>query len=258
MEDRETPSTCNRSMQNAVRNLRAEEKRCAWCGASGVLVSTTKKQLPSYRHVLNKETMAILSEKLRKGELTEVKRTVNQCPRCGSGSLRYMRKRGEYLCKSCGTAFENPIRAEEPTGRISREDWDVFWKENSAEIKKRAKDALIKARRESIEKDGEMLLCKRCFYARHNGYDLCPSCKAHYKRPEYGACWECFKQTAEGKVLAEKYEVVEFRHPECDTVFMVKRLYLDDPDLPKLVCEELCNRSKDECLALKEMKKGSA
>uniref|UniRef100_A0A7C3ISW5 Uncharacterized protein n=1 Tax=Candidatus Methanomethylicus mesodigestus TaxID=1867258 RepID=A0A7C3ISW5_9CREN len=257
MEEKGTPSTYNGSMQNTGCNTYSEDKRCAWCGAAIGLVSTTKRQLPSYRSILNKETMSILSEKFKKGELKEVKRIVNKCPCCGSGSVRYRKKMGKYFCQSCRTEFENPIYAEEPTGRISREDWDVFWKENSSDIKKRTKELLRKAKQESIEKDGEMLLCRRCLYARHNGYDLCPSCKAHYKRPEYDACWECFKKTAEGKALAEKFEIVEYSHPECNMVFAVQKHFLNDPELAKLVCMALCDRSKDECFALKKMKKGS-
>ncbi|GAI98355.1 unnamed protein product, partial [marine sediment metagenome] len=49
----------------------------------------------------------------------------------------------------------------------------------------------------------------KCAGARLHGLNLCPECKAHYKKPRFKTCWGCFSKTDEGKEWIENRAKLE-------------------------------------------------
>ena len=47
--------------------------------------------------------------------------------------------------------------------------------------------------------DGAMILCKKCHFAFHRGYYLCPVCEKNYARVRYRQCSKCHKKEQGGK-----------------------------------------------------------
>jgi hypothetical protein len=64
------------------------------------------------------------------------------------------------------------------------------------------------SKKEYISLEGGIGLCKPCHFAVGKHLHLCPICKQHYffkKRNRELMCWECFKKTEFGQVVANYY-----------------------------------------------------
>ena len=91
-------------------------------------------------------------------------------------------KRKELLkdaCQQCGTK-EKPLQLHHTHKYIPTDPW-ARW------------------RYENLLDKGIITLCKKCHEMLHNGFDLCPSCKADgiitYKPVGYPLCSDCISKT---------------------------------------------------------------
>lgn len=70
------------------------------------------------------------------------------------------------------------------------------------------KNSLTDLEYESFE--GTIILCKRCHFALHRGWHLCPVCKKRYARLFYGQCSRCHKkEQKEQRKFDEEMDRVE-------------------------------------------------
>jgi ribosomal protein L37AE/L43A len=223
-------------------------KQCQWCGTVDHLVMHNQNPPPGYSNLLRHASAELLQRKIQEGKFHTQRLRRLVCPDCGSGSLRRREtKKPQYKCQGCRSEFEIPKFEEEDTGRLSREDWEMFWGEFGSELRQDALESKKRLEMESGSLENYIVLCSRCHMAARNGLTLCPVCHHGYRRPGREMCWECFKKTERGSEIAKLYEKEEMTHPWCGKKFSIEKRWLQLLSEPGIICEEICDLGPGEC-----------
>jgi ribosomal protein S27AE len=203
---------------------------------------------PSYSQIMRRLSAELLEQKVKEGEYTSVKEEKRSCPSCGAGSIRSRAsKKPRYVCQQCRSEFEEPNFEIIDTGRIPKEEWNSFWAKYGPGIKARSLEEQKQLEENSLSTGSFIALCNRCHMAARSGLVLCPVCRHGYKRQGRSMCWGCFKETAEGKEIAKRYEKQELKHPWCGRIFSVEGQWLELLSEPLTCCSELCDVGYDKC-----------
>lgn len=182
-------------------------KVCEWCGSPNELcVHHPTDKFPSPSKIRSEMNGLIYSEFKKRYEekYKDENKSVKTDKHKHVGVLSYHLISTQHKFEYDKSTEIIQYKKQKPTEKEKerfRKEFRVF--KNKNKIKNEIETLIKKADERYVSLQDTVVICKKCHFMAHKGYNICPKCKKGYKKKEYPTCFDCLPEKRKREI--DKY-----------------------------------------------------